>query len=94
MLHACACGDHSTMSFLRSDANDQHLFMHALMRALAAIGFFTLLGTALGALWGWIDGEFFEHVAQGIMIGAGFGGIAGVIASLMGVPNRDSSADV
>ena len=94
MLHARECGDHITMSILRSDANDQHPLMHAVMRAMAAIGIFTLLGTALGALWGWVDGEFYEHVAQGIMIGAGFGGIAGVIASLMGVPNRDSSADV
>lgn len=82
------------MSILRSEANDQHLVMHAIMRALFAIGVFTLLGAGLGALWGWRGDQFADHVAQGIMIGAGFGGIAGVMAALMGVPNRDESADV
>lgn len=90
----CARGILGDMSLLRSEPDTEHLVLDAVFRGVAAVAIFVFAGFALGALWGSISGEMTDHIEQGLMIGAGFGGIAGVIAALMGVPNQDSSADV
>lgn len=95
MLHSDEHGQDQGMSIWKSEIDDPHLVLHAALRTAAVIVLFVLIGLGVGLLWGWLSGELmYDHIWQGLMIGAGFGGITGVIVGFVSVPSRDESSDV